>query len=244
MSLSACDSHKKVPISEGLDYEEINYKAIRIHILRISPEKYRFDYHTTKHPITPSEWLEKTGGIAVINAGMFAEENYQHVGEVVVRGNKMPSISMKNYQGIFAFEPRTAGLPKAAVFDLNCTPFTYIKQNYRSYIQNMRFTSCLKGEQLWHRWKKTHSMSILGEDSSGRILFIFTPSDIAPKDFRSVLAKVGVKLRNSVYLEGGKEAGLAIKYGDFEFVGVSRGTPYPIPNVITVHPIEKQGDKP
>ncbi len=239
MALTNCDSHKHIRLSDGLEYEEYTYRSVRVSVLKISPDRFRFEYHTSRKPMTPEEWLAATSSVAVINAGMYAEDNFQHVGEVVFRNNRMPSIPMKGYQGIFAFDPRYPGFPKAAIFDLNCTPLTYIKQNYRSYIQNMRFTSCVDGEQLWHRWKKSHSMSILGQDSAGNILLIFTPSDISPRNFRELLRNLGVGLKNSVYLEGGKEAGMAVEYGRFKFVGFSRGKPFPIPNVITVHPLKE-----
>ncbi len=243
LAATNCDSHRRVSLGDGLQYEEYSIKSVKVYLLRIPVDKFRFEYHTSKTPRTPSEWQELTNSIAVINAGMYSYDNYMHVGEVIYKGSRMPSVPMKNYQGIFAFDPVQRGFPRAAVFDLNCTPLNYIKHNYRSIIQNMRFTSCVRGETLWGRWNQVHPMSVLGQDSAGNILFIFTPSEVAPRRFREFLERLNVGLKNAVYLEGGKEAGMFIKIGDFTFEGVSRGKPYPIPNVITLHKIETEGHR-
>ncbi len=228
-----CSARKEVNLDKELQYESYTRGSVTIHVLRISPSAFRFEYHASKDPLTPSQWQKLTNSVAVINAGMYGD-NFIHVGEVVYKGNRMPSITMKNYQGVFAFDPVRDNMPEAVVFDLNCTPLSYIKHNYRSRIQNMRFTSCMKDEQLWGRWNQSHPMSVLGQDSQGNILFIFTPSELSPRKLRDMLKKIDVGLTNSVYLEGGKEAGMFIKHNGFEFEGVSRGKPFPIPNVIVV----------
>ena len=91
------------------------------------------------------------------------------------------------------------------------------------------------------------SEAALGEDESGRILFIFCRSPYTMHDLNNELLRLGIGLVAAQHLEGGPQAQLYIHAGEVEFeISGSHGTSsreiddisvsWPIPNVLGVRP--------
>ena len=91
------------------------------------------------------------------------------------------------------------------------------------------------------------SEAALGEDSSGRALFIFSRSPFTMHDFNQELLSLRIGLVAAQHLEGGAEAQLYLRIGGItlEMFGSyatsfrendGNVTPQPIPNVLGVRP--------
>jgi hypothetical protein len=110
------------------------------------------------------------------------------------------------------------------------------------------------GTNQWTRQSRKWSEAALGEDSSGRILFIFSRSPFTMHDLNEELLSAGIGLVAAQHLEGGPEAQLYFHVGktEHEMFGSyesgfrendSNGKAWEIPNVLGVRPREKPKPK-
>jgi hypothetical protein len=111
-------------------------------------------------------------------------------------------------------------------------------------VQNLRLIK-RPGSSAWGQQEKRWSEAALGEDSSGRILFIFSRSPFSMHDLNHELLSSGIGLVAAQHLEGGPEAQLYINAGDtqLEMFGSyetafrednSNSIAWPVPNVLGV----------
>lgn len=165
---------------------------------------------------TAREWCKAQNLVAATNAGMFETDYKTHTGYLQYK-NHVNSKQVNEYQSVAAFGPRRPGLPLFKIFDLD-TPGVSMKSilsDYESAVQNLRL---IKRPGL-NRWpasnRRKWSEAALGEDAAGHILFIFTRSPFSMHDFNKELLAAGIELVAAQHLEGGPEAQLFVKTGDF-----------------------------
>ena len=193
---------------------------------------------------TARQWAQGYGLAIAINAGMYATDYKTHVGYTEIRGQVI-SRRINVYQSIAAFDPKD---PRKArpfrIFDLDQPGVTVqsIRRDYASLVQNLRLVK-RPGENRWEKQEKEWSETALGEDRKGRILFVFCRSPVSMYDFNRELLAADIGLVALQHLEGGPQAQLFLKAGDFElemsgnyttFLNENKGntTPPPIPNVL------------
>jgi hypothetical protein len=225
----------------------------QIAVLRIDPALWKLELagvsqskESTGH--TAREWCEKYNFTAAINAGMFKTDGKTHVGYLGSPGN-VNSPRVNNYQSVAAFDPQDSA--KAApfhIFDLDAPGVTFpaIIKDYASAVQNLRLIK-RPGSNQWNRQPRKWSEAALGEDSKGRVLFIFARSPFTMHDLNRELLSAGIGLVAAQHLEGGPEAQLYFHVGKTEremFGSYESGfrendanaKPWAIPNVIAVRP--------
>jgi hypothetical protein len=187
--------------------------------------------------------------VAAINAGMFAENRETHIGYLRFKSH-VNNDNINNYQSVAAFDPKQAGLPEFRIFDLD-DPDVGMKrllQDYASLVQNLRLIK-RPGLNRWQQQDKRWIEAALGEDASGRILFIFSPTAYTMHDLNNELLNLGIDLVAAQHLEGGSQAQLYINAGGQELeLSGSQGNSFheehgisvawPIPNVLGVRPRE------
>ena len=193
---------------------------------------------------TAREWCKAQNLGAATNAGMFETDYKTHTGYLQYKTH-INSERVNEYQSVAAFGPRRPGLPPFKIFDLDAPGVTMksILEDYDSAVQNLRL---IKRPGL-NRWPSSNrrkwSEAALGEDAAGRILFIFTRSPFSMHDFNRELLSAGIELVAAQHLEGGPEAQLFVKTGDFtleQFGSHETGfreddgnkTAWPVPNVL------------
>lgn len=193
----------------------------RIIVLRIQPELWDLEFigiSSTDEPEgrTAKEWGRKYGLAAVINAGMYAEDYRTHIGYLQYR-EKVHSKKVNLYQSVAAFHPLKKSLPAFRIFDLDSanTSMDEILSGYASAVQNLRLIK-RPGENRWQQQERKWSEAALGEDSSGRILFIFYRDPISMHDFNRILLSLKIDIVAAQHLEGGPEAQLYINVADVE----------------------------
>jgi hypothetical protein len=210
----------------------------KINILRIDPHLWELVFAglsqsgkgSTK---TVKEWCESHKLVAAINAGMFATDYRTHTGYLKYRDH-VNSRYINSYQSSLAFDPvEGKDFPPFRIFDLDESGVTLqtIQNDYRI--------------NVWKQQDRKWSEAAIGEDKEGKILFIFTRFPFSMYDLNTVLLKSGIDIIAAQHLEGGPEAQLYIKIGDFELeLCGSYETSYnennsstvfwPIPNIIGV----------
>lgn len=225
----------------------------RITVLRIDPERWELvlaglsltGESTGK---TARQWAESHRLTAAINAGMFATDYKTHVG-YLRSGTHVNSQHVNDYQSVAAFGPKEAGdLPRFRIFDLD-EPGAMMESIRRAYdlvAQNLRLIK-RPGSNRWSQQSKKWSEAALGEDESGRILFIFCRAPFSMHDLNRELLSLGIGLVAAQHLEGGPEAQLFLRAGDFELElfgsyetlfreDDGNDAAWPVPNVLGVRP--------
>ena len=224
----------------------------KITVLRIDPKLWQIEFmgisrtgETQGH--TGREWCEKHKLAVAINAGMFDTDYKTHLGYLAA-GDHLNNGRINKYQSVAAFDPRRDSLPRFHIFDLDVpgTSVPGILKDYASAVQNLRLVK-RPGSNQWERQGRSWSEAALGEDSAGRILFIFSRSPFSMHDFNRELLAANIGLVAAQHLEGGPEAQLYLHVGqvEMELFGSyetsfrednSNAVPWPVPNVLGIRP--------
>lgn len=247
-------------LSPGMDLRHIAVQDgnatsnSHIVVLRIDPRLWEFQAignsstgENSSH--TAREWCESQKLTAAINAGMFATDGKTHVGFMRFRDHTN-SPKVNAYQSVAAFDLRDKASSAAPfrIFDLDAPQVSMeaILTNYDSAIQNLRLIK-RPGSNQWPQQSRMWSEAALGEDDSGRALFIFSRVPFSMHDLNRELLDAGIGVVAAQHLEGGPEAQLYLHAGQvqLEMFGSyetsfrendSNGTPWPIPNILGVRP--------
>ena len=216
-----------------------------IAVLRVDPKTWQLELvGQSKSGETSGrsarEWAKRHDLAVAINAGMFLEDYTTHVGYLEVEGQVI-SPRINPYQSIAAFDPHDrASQPAFRIFDLDVPGVTVqtIRADYGSLAQNLRLIK-RPGVNRWSQQDKRWCEAALGEDESGRILFIFSRSVFSMHDLVRELLASGIGIVAAQHLEGGRLAQLYVKLGDVElelFDGAGSSSAWPIPNVLGITP--------
>jgi uncharacterized protein YigE (DUF2233 family) len=222
----------------------------RITILRFDPSLYESDIYCDSYyggtRRTPSEWAEEFSLIAVINAGMYAQDKSTAVGFLKSNDHLNNPRLNRRFNCVFACGALEKGIPFAQIIDLRCEDFGGWRDKYSSFTQSIRMISCQQ-KNVWQQQSKRWSIAALGMDKTGQILFIHCRSLYSVHDFINILLGLPIDIFNAMYLEGGAEASLYVKAGGMEInltgiseteilLGERNGAYRPVPNVIGIRP--------
>ncbi len=224
-----------------------------IAVLRMDPNLWELELLGTSRTgesagHTAREWCERRKLTAAINAGMFATDQKTHLGYLRYREH-VNSSRVNNYQSVAAFDPRDPkALPRFRIFDLDAPGVTIpsILADYASVVQNLRLIK-RPGSNQWSQQDRQWSEAALGEDTAGRILFIFSRAPFSMHDLNRELLAAGIGLVAAQHLEGGPEAQLYFHVGavEREMFGSyetsfreddSNAVAWPVPNVLALRP--------
>jgi len=180
---------------------------------------------------------------------MFGTDYTTHVGYLVSKGH-VNNNHVNRYLSVAAFNPKKGkkGLPEFRIFDLDDpgTTMDTIRDNFSSIVQNLRLIKRPE-ENRWRQQGKRWSEAALGEDHSGRALFIFSRTPFTMYDLNRELLSLGIGLVAAQHLEGGPEAQLYLRIGNVvrEMFGSyetsfqendGNAAAWRIPNVIGIRP--------
>jgi hypothetical protein len=131
-------------------------------------------------------------------------------------GGHVNSSGRNRYQSAIAFSPDDPALPPARIYDLDETPLDEILGDYDDVAQNLRLIK-RPGMNRWSPQEKKWSEAAVGEDASGRILFIFSRSPFTMHEFNEILLGLPIGLVCAQHMEGGPEAQIYVRCGDTEY---------------------------
>ena len=246
-------------LSSGM---ELRYLAVtlpnapegaKLTVLRIDPHLWELEIigmsrtgETAGH--TAREWCEAHKLTAAINAGMLKTDGTTHVGFMRFRDH-VNNGKLNSYQSVAAFDERDPNLlAPFRIFDLDSPGVTLqsILKDYSSAVQNLRLIK-RPGSNQWGQQDRMWSEAALGEDSSGRVLFLFSRQPFTMHDLNQELLSSGIGLVAAQHLEGGPEAQLYLRVGEMQVESFGsyetsfkendlNAKPWPIPNVLGVRP--------
>ena len=226
-----------------------------ITVVRIDPAKYEIRLLSQsgtgrEKPLPVAGWCEEYGLIGAVNAGMFHQNYTTHVGYMGC-GDEVNSSHVNHYKSAAAFDPVHDSLPPFWIFDLDVDSMAAIREDYRCVVQNLRLIK-RPGENRWSQQERRWSEVALGQDSTGKMLWIFSREPYSMYDLNHILLELPIGLIAAQHLEGGPEAQLHLhtadtvisEVGSFE-TGFDQSEDnlfrWPVPNVIGIVP--REGDE-
>ena len=245
-------------VAPGLDYKYVAAKApssvgdSRLFVLRVDPNLWQLEAvgitqtgESSGH--TARDWSQRRKFSAAINAGMFATDFKTHLGYMASAAH-VNNGHANSYQSVAAFDPRSSDSPPFRIFDLDApgVRFADIQKDYASVLQNLRLIK-RPGTNQWSQQPRQWSEAALGEDDSGRVLFIYSRSPFSMHDLNNELLAAGIGVVAAQHLEGGPEAQLYLHVGSLEMEmygsyetsfreNDSNSAAWPVPNILGLRP--------
>ncbi|MGB0523364.1 MAG: phosphodiester glycosidase family protein [Flammeovirgaceae bacterium] len=211
-------------LEQGLDVATVDAPITcsigdsKIRIVRVNPSQFDFKLlaiHELQEEQmrTAEQYCEDFQLLGAINTSMFAYnmrsvgymKNYTHLNNGKLNADKC----------IIAFNPKNQTVPAFKIIDLGCEDWEQWKDQYHSYIQNIRMIDCNQRVK-WSKQEKFWSTACMGEDGKGNALFIHCRSPYRVHDFAKMLLQLPIDLKRCCYLEGGPESTLYVKTGAME----------------------------
>ena len=241
------------PIDEGLSLGVFDapckseFGDSKITVVRIDPHFYAFRLlsalQQTNSAKTAREWCRSHRLVAAINASMYLQDHLTPVGYTRTDGHVLQPRT-NDYKCYIAFGRSNDSVPEVQIIDTQYQDLATVGRNYGTLIQNIRAVS-LRGENVWKQQPAKWSMAVMGMDTNGCALWIFTRSPYTAHDFIGMLPKLPISLRNATYLDGGPPASLYLsaKGTEVDLCGSyetkvneadSAVIPWRVPNVIGI----------
>lgn len=225
----------------------------RIACLRLDPDHLRFKVLAApkgKAGYTAGLWRQKTGALAVFNAGQYAAD-LSYLG-LLVTGGKARGRLASNLGALFAAEPRDPSLPLARIIDLRYTPFPVADNPYGEAAQSLMLVDRFGAVRVRKSPKVSHR-TLVAEDAQGRIMVMVTEGGHTLWELADFLRKRKLGLREIMCMDGGGESQLDLKVGGFSYhqygdptVSPDFPLPWPrppLPVVLGVFPRAGSGQK-
>lgn len=214
--------------------------------LRFDPRYFSFRLYCAGQDGQPArtleEWARAYGLVAAINAGMYLPDGLTSTGYMRAGAYINNPRIVQRFGAFFVAGPRREGLPSAALLDRDADPWEELLPQYDVVVQNYRMITTNR-HILWSPGGPLYSISAVGQDTAGHILFLHCREPIDAHSFTAILMRLDLKLRSLMYVEGGGQAGLLLRTADASFFwqGRPRGsfwisgmTPVPLPNILGV----------
>jgi hypothetical protein len=231
----------------------------RIVVVRIDPKHHELRLLSAKalglsRSPTARQWVEEHGLAGAINASMFREDQLTSV-SYMRSGDHVNNPAWTKDKAVFAAGPDDPALPEVQIVDRTCQELEPLKARYRILVQNIRMLDCA-GRNTWAQQPRRWSTASVGTDDAGRVLFIHCRSPFSTHDFIEALRALPLRLKRLMYVEGGPEASLYVRWdgrpvvsrvGSFEtgfrLDDLNRDF-WPLPNVIGFAPKTPEAPRP
>lgn len=205
-------------LEPGLEFAE--FKLVdsdsRLSVLRIDPEKFDFPLCTAsedgKGPRSLNEWASEKNLVAAINASMYLPDNRTSTGYMRSGDHLNNSRIVNRFGAFFVAGPKREGLPRAGIIDRDDPEWREKLDDYETVIQNYRMTNAQR-RILWSPGGPHYSISAVGQDGAGRILFLHSRLPIEAYSFVQQILHLPLDARTIMYVEGGAQAGLLVHSG-------------------------------
>lgn len=241
-------------LEPGLELAELPLPAAsdlgdsRLSVLRIDPARFDLVLLNASapgqdQPLTARAWCEQAGLAAAINASMYQTDFKTSVG-LMRTAEHVNNAHLGKDRAVLAFDRADDGVPPADIIDLTCQDFAALRARYRTLVQSIRMVSCT-GENRWQQQPRKWSTAAIGIDKHGRVLFMHCRSPYTTHDLIEGMLALPLDLAKAMYVEGGPEAQLYLRSGDFElervgsfetgFMETNANTAaWPVPNVVGI----------
>ena len=219
-----------------------------IHFVRIDPKKAQLTAvmasAVDRKPRTAGAWCRERKLAVAINLGMYRDDRLTNVGHAHAPGHVNNAHWSEKYKSVLAFGPNRAGLPPAAMVDLDTPGAEAGLAAYDTVVQNLRLIRA-PGRGVWSKQERRWSEAAVAADRAGRILFIFSRRPHAMQELNDTLLALPLGITSAMHVEGGPEASLSIHAGgvDLDLNGSfetgfnendDENGQWPIPNLLAV----------
>lgn len=192
----------------------------KLTMLKIDPKQVEFDLFTASGMDSTSKpvnvWADTMNLNIVFNAGMYDLGKPLISRGLLKSGDHHNQFAFKEgWNVMFAINPTDSlNARDAVVYDMQCTPFAQIENQYSSFAQGIRMLDC-SGNPM--NWKKNQSCSMLicAHDDQENLIIIFNRSPFPQNHMIGFMKQFPTPLHNAIYMEGGPETSLYISIGDF-----------------------------
>jgi hypothetical protein len=182
-----------------------------VRVLRIDPKYYQLKLLNASaiengKPLTPKQWCQQNGLVAVINPSMYQTDYKTSVSLMRTKAHtNNPRLSKD--MTILAFDRQDTTVPRVKIIDRQCDDFQFWKQKYGTLIQSIRMISCT-GKNVWQPQARRWSTSSIGVDDQNKVLFIHVRALYSTYDLINILKKLPINISRAMYTEGGPQAQL------------------------------------
>ena len=206
-------------LEPGLDYAEFDREdnsGSTVVVLRFNPASFKFSLHTISEEGPPArtlrQWADKHNLVAAINASMYLPDGSTSTGYMRQGAHVNNSRTVNRFGAFFVAGTADAALPPAALLDRDTDNWRELLDRYTVVVQNYRMINSQR-RILWSPGGPLYSISAVGQDAQGNILFIHCREPIEAYSFASLLLHLPLDIRTVMYVEGGAQAGLALRSG-------------------------------
>ena len=162
-----------------------------------------------------SAWgAEQPGAVAVINTSMFADDLATSVGYTRVNGVELNSRWAAQNNSALLMHPHLPHTPHFQIANLGCVDKDQVALGYDTVVQSIRLLGCNR-ENVWSQQPRQWSSVMVGMDGQQRALFLHVRSPYTMHDLVDLLVALPLDLVALHYGEGGPEASLYVRAGDF-----------------------------
>jgi hypothetical protein len=191
-----------------------------IRVLRIDPKRFQLRLLNASalkdgRSLTAKQWCRKNGLVAAINASMY-QTDYKTSVSLMRTKTHINNPRLSKDKTILAFDRQTPEVPLVKIIDRQCEDFNTWKKKYGTLVQSIRMISC-KRMNVWSQQSQKWSTAAIGIDRQDKVLFIHVGSPYSTHDLINILQKLPLHISRAMYCEGGPQAQLYIRHGNFEY---------------------------
>lgn len=232
-------------ILPGLEWMEWYYDSGDVCLVRVDPDlfimrPFHFRDQGQTQPLTLKQWMDKTGANLIFNAGQYYPD-YSYMGFLMSNGRIIRKRMHPLFQGMFVAEPFDVTGPRAKILDLAEDPFDPSVPGYMEAAQSFM----LFDKHGAIRVRRTSNMAyrtVLAEQRDGKILIAVTRVPFTLWELAKALLDGPFPVKQAISMDGGDEAQIAIRAGDFSYAQASGmaarelENTKPLPTVIGLFP--------
>ncbi len=220
-----------------------------IAVLRLDPERVRLRVHHYSRdpegvPLSIVEWQQRTGALAVFNAGQYYPD-LSYMGLLVCDGVRVSKRLHPGFKAALVASPME-GPGGARVLDLEREPLDPEAPGWREVAQSFMLFDAA-GRPRIRRSDVVANRTVVAQDGRGRILVITSEGGYTLWDFARLLQEAPIGLSHAMAMDGGYEAELCVSVPPFHYasfgpwkgtgdVPEAAGARVPLPAVISVIP--------
>lgn len=165
---------------------------------------------------TVSQWASDFNLNIAFNAGMYSlKDTYKSVGYLKSNDSVVQPEWKDNFNVLALFNPTCKSVLPFNLIDIDSEPYDSLLRCYSSALQSIRMID-RNGEQVVWKPKRLiySSMIVLGEDMEHNAIVAFTRTPLSANQMSHLLLRLPLKIRTTMYLEGGPEACLYVRTND------------------------------
>lgn len=210
----------------GLHYTEvhipynIHISDRKLTILKIQHQYFESNIYaalaidSTKRTI--SQWASDFNLNIAFNAGMYSLiDTYKSVGYLKSNDSVVQPEWKENFYGLALFNPLCKSVKPFKIIDMYSETYDNLLRCYSSAVQSIRMIDRNGQQVIWKPKRLIYSsMIVLGEDVEHNVIVAFTRTPLSANQMSYLLTRLPLKIRTTIYLEGGPEACLYIRTDD------------------------------